>query len=165
MFDKHRNDRTAPPPNEPLTPPSSASAIKSINTAVIGASITIKGDISGEENLVIAGKVTGNVTFANHEVTISSGGCVNADVTANIVKIEGEVKGDLTGNEKVVISKTGKVQGNIVAPRVTLEDGAKFKGSIDMDPSIGNTVEFAAAKASASQAKSESEEGKQPALK
>ena len=51
-----------------------------------------------------------------------------------MVKIDGEVTGDITGNEKVVISKSGNVRGNIVAPRVTLEDGAIFKGSIDMDP-------------------------------
>ena len=53
------------------------------------------------------------------------------------IRIDGEVKGDIVGMEKVVITKTGKVQGNIVGPRVTLEDGAKFKGSIDMDPGAG----------------------------
>jgi cytoskeletal protein CcmA (bactofilin family) len=58
-----------------------------------------------------------------------------ANLTANVVRIDGEVNGDIVGVEKVVITKTGKVQGNIVGPRVTLEDGAKFKGSIDMDPS------------------------------
>jgi cytoskeletal protein CcmA (bactofilin family) len=52
-----------------------------------------------------------------------------------VVRIDGEVQGDISGVEKVVVTKTGRVQGNIVAPRVTLEDGAKFKGSIDMDPS------------------------------
>lgn len=130
MFEKHKSDKPTSVTENPITP----SAPRTVNTAVIGSTVTIKGDISGEENLIIAGKVTGNVTFASHEVTISNDGCVNADVTANVVKVEGEVKGDLSGNEKVVISKTGKVQGNIVAPRVTLEDGAKFKGSIDMDP-------------------------------
>ena len=50
------------------------------------------------------------------------------------MKVDGEVSGDITGSEKVVISKSGNVRGNIVAPRVTLEDGAIFKGSIDMDP-------------------------------
>jgi cytoskeletal protein CcmA (bactofilin family) len=50
------------------------------------------------------------------------------------VKVDGEVRGDILGSEKVIISRTGRVQGNIKAPRMTLEDGAKFKGSIDMDP-------------------------------
>ena len=50
------------------------------------------------------------------------------------MKVDGQVTGDISGSEKVIISKSGRVKGNIVAPRVTLEDGAKFKGSIDMDP-------------------------------
>ena len=56
------------------------------------------------------------------------------------IRIDGEVKGDIVGMEKVVITKTGKVQGNIVGPRVTLEDGAKFKGSSDMDPSSAESA-------------------------
>ena len=104
-------------------------------TAVIGSTITIKGDITGEENLVIEGKVDGTVTLRTNDVTVGENGHVSADVSANVVRIDGEVKGDIEGVEKVVISKTGHVKGNIVAPRVTLEDGAKFKGCIDMDPS------------------------------
>ncbi len=63
-----------------------------------------------------------------------------ADIKAKTVKIEGEVAGDVTGSEKVVIAKSGRVRGNIVAPRVTLEDGAIFKGSIDMDPGDTRTA-------------------------
>jgi cytoskeletal protein CcmA (bactofilin family) len=65
---------------------------------------------------------------------VGQSGRVTADITAKVIKVDGEVTGDITGNEKVVISKSGNVRGNIVAPRVTLEDGAVFKGSIDMDP-------------------------------
>ena len=101
---------------------------------MIGSTIKIKGDITGDENLTIEGAVEGSVELGAHEVCIGQSGRVNANVTAKIIKIEGEVKGDITGNEKVVVSKTGNVRGNIIAPRVTLEDGAKFKGSIDMDP-------------------------------
>ncbi len=102
---------------------------------MIGPTIRIKGEVSGEENLLIEGKVDGTVSLRGKDLTVGSSGTVNADVSATVVKIDGEVKGDITGEEKVIISNTGKVQGNIVAPRVTLEDGAKFKGSIDMDPS------------------------------
>lgn len=101
---------------------------------MIGPSINIKGDITGDENLTIEGTVEGSVVLGGHEVCIGSSGRVSANVTAKTIKIEGEVKGDIRGNEKVVVSKTGNVHGNITAPRVTLEDGAKFKGSIDMDP-------------------------------
>jgi cytoskeletal protein CcmA (bactofilin family) len=67
-------------------------------------------------------------------VDIGHSGQVNADIKAKVIKIAGEVRGDLNGTEKVIISRSGNVHGNIVAPRMTLEDGAIFKGSIDMDP-------------------------------
>jgi len=69
-----------------------------------------------------------------NDVTIGESGHVKADVTADTVRIDGEVVGDIKGVEMVIVSRSGRVNGNIVAPRVTLEDGAKFKGSIDMDP-------------------------------
>ncbi|MCB1684532.1 MAG: polymer-forming cytoskeletal protein, partial [Pseudomonadales bacterium] len=100
---------------------------------MIGKTISIKGDITGEESLIIEGKVDGTISLKNNDLTVGQSGVVNANITASVVRIDGEVKGDIIGIEKVVISKTGKVRGNIVGPRVTLEDGAKFKGSIDMD--------------------------------
>jgi cytoskeletal protein CcmA (bactofilin family) len=77
---------------------------------------------------------------------------VSANVSANIITIEGKSRGDLNGHEKVIIRKTGNVEGNIVAPRVVLEDGAVFKGSIDMtsnqSASVPKKPEAAAAKSS-----------------
>jgi cytoskeletal protein CcmA (bactofilin family) len=102
--------------------------------AVLGQSITVQGDITGEESLVIDGKVTGKVSLKQNDLTVGQTGRVSGDVTANVARIEGEVRGDIHGIEKVVVTRSGRVQGNIVAPRVTLEEGAKFKGSIDMDP-------------------------------
>ena len=139
MFDKQKPNRTSETESfdsasDQRTP--ATSTVSAARTgALIGSSITIKGDILGEESLVIEGKVEGKVDFATNDVTVGQSGRVSADITANVIKVEGEVQGDMTGKEKVVISKTGKVHGNVVAPRVTLEDGAKFKGSIDMDPS------------------------------
>ena len=101
---------------------------------MIGPSITIKGEVSGEEDLLIEGKVEGNINLNGNQVAVGASGKVSADIQAKTAKIDGEVTGDITANEKVVISKSGNVRGNIVAPRVTLEDGAIFKGSIDMDP-------------------------------
>lgn len=101
---------------------------------MIGSTIKIKGDISGDENLVIEGKVEGTVNLNGHDLSVGQSGEVSADISASVVRIDGEVTGDISGVEKVVVSKNGRVKGNIVAPRVTLEDGAKFKGSIDMDP-------------------------------
>lgn len=101
---------------------------------MIGPSIEIKGSVTGDEDLVIQGSVEGTIELSSHNVTIGQSGRVNADIRAKVVSVDGQVSGDLTGGEKVVISKSGNVRGNIVAPRVTLEDGAVFKGSIDMNP-------------------------------
>lgn len=101
---------------------------------MIGQSITIKGTINGAENLVIEGKLEGSVELPDHDLTIGESGQVSADLNAKTINVQGQVDGDISGTEKVVVSQSGRVRGNIVAPRVTLEDGAKFKGSIDMDP-------------------------------
>ena len=139
MFDKFKDKNpgharlTEPGPTHmpATTPPSLQTSGKA---AVIGPGIVINGDISGSENLVIEGKVKGHVHLAAHEVTVGQSGEVNADVSAKIIRVGGKVSGDLTATEKVVINNTGNVRGNIVTPRILLEDGAIFKGSIDMDP-------------------------------
>lgn len=104
---------------------------------MIGPSIVIKGEVTGDEDLLIQGRVEGSVHLNGNEVSIGQSGQVVADIEAKTVKIDGEVTGDIQGREKVIISKSGNVRGNIVAPRVTLEDGAVFKGSIDMNPGEG----------------------------
>jgi len=142
MFEKHKNSKPEPANPQASKPtvsvPASEAASRTSSTggsaAVIGRDISITGDISGSENLMIEGRVDGKILLDNHEVDIGESGKVNADITAKVIRIAGEVRGDLTGTEKVIISASGNVHGNIVAPRMTLEDGAIFKGSIDMDP-------------------------------
>ena len=129
---------------------------------MIGPTIEIKGTVTGDEDLLIQGKVEGTVELGSHQVTVGQSGKVNADIQAKVVNIDGEVAGDLTGGEKVVISKSGKVRGNIVAPRVTLEDGAIFKGSIDMDP--GETDSGKVSLASAKSANAPVADGVAPGL-
>ena len=136
---------------------SSSSAVAG-KAAVIGPGIVIDGDISGTENLVIEGKISGNVNLPSHEVTVGKSGEVNADVKARIIRVSGKVKGDLSGEEKVIISSSGNVRGNVVAPRMMLEDGAKFKGSIDMDPGEPASVKPATPKASSAATGSSSPE-------
>jgi len=140
MFDKHKASKTTEPrmvepelaarASSPVSPPFSAAG----KSAVIGPGIVIDGDITGSENLIIEGKVRGRIHLAAHEVTVGPSGEVNADISAKVIRVAGKIKGDLSGKEKVIISSTGNVHGNIVAPRMLLEDGAVFKGSIDMDP-------------------------------
>lgn len=102
--------------------------------ATIGPSIVIKGELSGDEDIVIAGEFEGSIDLPNQAVTVTESGQVRADVKANVVEIQGELHGDVDGVGKVLITKTGRMQGNIVSPRVILDDGAKFKGNIDMNP-------------------------------
>jgi cytoskeletal protein CcmA (bactofilin family) len=140
MFDKIKGNKpTEPRMIEPelaarTSPSGSPPFAAAGKAAVIGPGIVIDGDISGSENLVIEGKVRGHIHLASHEVTVGQSGEVNADISAKVIRVAGKIKGDLSGKEKVIISSTGNVHGNIVAPRMLLEDGAVFKGSIDMDP-------------------------------
>ena len=144
MFERNKGPRpgTEPPapPVPPAAPPAEPAVSRTIaeptrsKAAMIGSTVKVKGEITSGENLVIEGQVEGSITCNSHEVTVGASGNVKADVTAKTIRIEGTVEGDITGHEKVIITKSGKVRGNIVAPAMSLEDGAKFKGSIDMDP-------------------------------
>ncbi len=102
-------------------------------TATVGPSIFIKGDLSGDEDLVIEGRVEGKIDLKQHNVTIGKNGRVRADVFGNTVIVEGEVDGNLFAQQQAIVRTSGAVRGNITAPRVMLEDGSRFRGSIDME--------------------------------
>jgi cytoskeletal protein CcmA (bactofilin family) len=106
--------------------------------AIIGPSIVIKGDLSGDEDVLVQGKIEGTVQLRNNNLTVGTEGSVKANVRAQVINIEGAVEGDLIGDERIIIHQSGNVRGNLIAPRVIIEDGAKFKGSIDMDTSDEN---------------------------
>jgi cytoskeletal protein CcmA (bactofilin family) len=108
--------------------------------AVIGPSIHIDGDLRGEEDLLIEGEVNGTVQLRSNSLTIGAQGKVRADVYAHSIYVDGLMEGDLYGTERVHIRKSAQVRGNVTSPRVSLEDGAKFKGSIEMDPQAVQTA-------------------------
>jgi len=110
------------------------SRIQSGNQSVIGSSISIEGDISGEEDLLIEGKLEGKIVLHNNNLTIGKNGRITADIHCKTITIDGNVEGNIFGGEQIIIRQTGVVRGNIVAPRVALEDGCNFKGNIDMSP-------------------------------
>lgn len=114
--------------------PAPATGGKRSEPAVIGPSVHIDGNMKGEEDLIIEGTVKGTVTLKNNALTIGDQGKVTADIYAKTIHVKGVMQGDLFAAEKVSIGKTAKVKGNIASPRVSLEDGARFKGSIEMDP-------------------------------
>ena len=104
------------------------------DAAVIGRSIQINGDLRGGEDLRIEGDVSGTVELRNNALTIGKEGKVKADVYAKSIAVDGETKGDLYATERVSVHVNARVQGNIIAPKVGIEEGAHFKGSIEMDP-------------------------------
>ncbi len=115
------------------SPPLGKSPIEqSKEQAVIGPSISIKGELSGEEDLMIQGRVEGTIDLKKNNVTVGRTGHIKADIYGKVISIEGEVQGNLFGEEKIVVRESGVVRGNMRTPRFSLEDGAKFKGSIDM---------------------------------
>ena len=120
---------------------------RSSDVAVIGSSIQINGDLRGDEDLRIEGNVTGTVELRNCVLTIGKEGRVTAGVYAKSIAVDGETKGDLYATERVSVNVNARVQGNIIAPRVSIEEGAHFKGSIEMDPAA---VEKALGKTTAS---------------
>jgi cytoskeletal protein CcmA (bactofilin family) len=122
------------PERPPHTPPPTTSRARSGELATIGPSISVQGNLTGEEDMLIQGRIEGEIVFKNHNVIVGNNGRVKADIHGRSIRIEGQVMGNVYGDEEVVIRASGQVQGNIVAPRVTLDNGSKFKGSIDMEP-------------------------------
>ena len=100
--------------------------------ATIGPSISIRGDVTGDEDLLIQGRVDGSVILDAHAVTVGGQGRVKASITGRLITVEGHVEGDLTAQEQIILRGTAQVQGDVKAPRVVLEDGASFRGLVDM---------------------------------
>jgi len=99
----------------------------------IGQSVQIKGELSGNEDLTIEGQVDGKIVLQDHNLTIGANGRITAEIRAKNVAVLGQVIGNIIADDKVELAATGSVQGDIRAPRVAVADGARFKGSIDME--------------------------------
>jgi cytoskeletal protein CcmA (bactofilin family) len=129
------NSRPSSEPHVPNTSVVKATAPRGRGEhATIGSTITIKGDLAGDEDLLIEGKLDGKIECRKHSVTVGKNGRIKGDIYGKIITVEGNVEGNLYGDEQLSVRQSGTVRGNITAPRVALEDGANFKGSIDMSP-------------------------------
>lgn len=134
-------------PETPASSPSSVPEQPTTEQAVIGTSLVLKGDVTGENDLLIQGQVEGKVVLKKNSVTVGKNGRVKADIYGKVIRVDGKVQGNLFGDEKIIINRSGDVRGNLSAPSVTLEDGALFKGSIDMEaktPERSGTTALAA---------------------
>ena len=100
--------------------------------ANIGKSIQIKGDLTGNEDLVIDGKVDGRIELPNNQLTIGAEGQVKADLHAKSVVVVGHVTGNINASERIEVQATGIVDGDVKAPRLVVEEGAVLNGSVEM---------------------------------
>jgi cytoskeletal protein CcmA (bactofilin family) len=129
----------------------------------IGQSVEIKGTLTGNEDLTIEGMVDGKILVKDHALTIGANGRITAEVHAKTVVVVGQVVGNITADDKVEVAPSGSVQGDVRAPRVAIADGAKFKGSIDMERK-GAAAAASTAKAATSQAPTPPSKGTGPGL-
>ncbi len=100
--------------------------------ATIGKSIIIKGDLSGDEDLIIEGKVEGRVQLPNNEITVGADGRITADIEAKSIIVIGQTAGNLNASQRVEVQSTATVEGDINAPKLLIQEGAVVNGSISM---------------------------------
>src|SRR5437870_659600 len=111
-----------------------AAAPKSVpqDEATIGKSLVIKGEVTGSESLYIDGRVEGSINLPGNRVTVGRNGVVVANVTAREIVVVGKLRGNLAASDRVDIRNEGSLTGDVVAQRISIEDGAYFKGGIDI---------------------------------
>jgi cytoskeletal protein CcmA (bactofilin family) len=126
---------SAPRGATPVAAPPAASAPRPApsSACVVGAKTQLKGDVTGSETVVVEGLVEGTVRITG-DLRIAPGGTVKATVSAKTVTVAGELVGDCQASERVEVQASGRLTGNIKAPRVVIVEGATFRGNSDMSP-------------------------------
>lgn len=130
--------RTAHAGAPPSAPAPSASTFRQSapvarDLATLGASLTIRGQIIGEEDLQIEGKIEGPITLNGHRLTVGRSANLNSEISAREVIVYGTALGNLHATDRVEIKKDGEVMGDITTSRISIEDGAYFKGRIEIE--------------------------------
>src|ERR1700689_1606295 len=121
------HESTPPRPSGP--PPASPAAA---DQATIGKSLVVKGEVTGSESLYIDGKVEGAINLPGNRVTVGRNGQVSANISAREVVVLGKVRGNINASDRVDIRSEGSLTGDVIAQRISIEDGAFFKGGIDI---------------------------------
>jgi cytoskeletal protein CcmA (bactofilin family) len=122
---------TAPAMSEPAVAPRPVTTTTA-DQATIGKSLVIKGEVTGSESLYIDGRVEGSINLSGNRVTVGRNGVVSANINAREIVVLGKVRGNLTASDRVDIRSDGSLTGDVVAARISIEDGAFFKGGIDI---------------------------------
>lgn len=150
IFGKTENKPPETPPRPAVTPsspaprsqpaparsPAAASGAGSTKTCVIGPKTVVKGDLTGDEDVLVEGSVEGTIRISR-DLRVGPGGKLKATVHAQSVVVAGELIGDCHAQQRVHVEATGRLTGNIRAPRVVIVEGATFKGNSDMSPNRG----------------------------
>ena len=127
-----------------LTPsrpdPGPSGGTKKTTMLDLGKSMVVKGDLSPSEDLTIEGRVEGTITVGGHTLTVGHHGQIEAQIVARVATIRGTVHGDVTATEKVEILATGSLDGDVVAPRIAIAEGACFRGKMDIQPGNAEQV-------------------------
>lgn len=100
---------------------------------LIGKAISIKGELHGEEDLIIEGRVDGTIALKKNHLILERSAVITAHVEVQNITIKGQMNGNTQASDKVEITADAKVTGDIKAPRVVMEEGARFKGAVEMD--------------------------------
>ncbi|MBZ5681844.1 MAG: polymer-forming cytoskeletal protein [Acidobacteriia bacterium] len=147
MWKPTNQPQTPARPNEPERPTMSTPSAPSVSDttpaarpattttadqATIGKSLVIKGEVTGSESLYIDGRVEGSINLSGNRVTVGRNGVVSANINAREIVVLGKVRGNLTASDRVDIRSDGSLTGDVVAARISIEDGAYFKGGIDI---------------------------------
>jgi cytoskeletal protein CcmA (bactofilin family) len=133
MLQSTQNPANAPkysPSPNPYTPPKNITS--SMEQATIGRSVVIKGEVSGAESLYVDGRIEGTVNFADSRVTIGRSGVIVANINAKEVVIMGTVTGNIHCTDRLDIRSEGSLTGDVVTPRICVEDGAVLKGAVEV---------------------------------
>jgi cytoskeletal protein CcmA (bactofilin family) len=138
-----------PAPAAPSHESAGRAGVTASDQAVIGKGLFVKGEVSGTESLYIDGKVEGSISLPGNRVTVGRNGQVSANITAREVVVLGKVKGNVTATDRVDIRAEGALSGDVAAARISIEDGAFFKGGIDIRKPDGKGAAAAAASAAA----------------
>jgi cytoskeletal protein CcmA (bactofilin family) len=127
--------RTMQPPIPPVTRPVEPSRVetpRAVDVATIGKSVVVRGELSGSEDLYVDGEVEGSISLKGQSLTIGPHGRVRANLEARNVVVHGRVDGNINASDRVDLRKSASLTGDIATARVAIEDGAYFKGTIDI---------------------------------
>ena len=133
----HSNDNApksqfSPSTLNPVTPVKTVTS--PIEQATIGRTVVIKGEVTGSESLYVDGRIEGTLSFKDHRVTIGRNGSVQANIAAREVVIMGKVTGNVECSDRVDIRSEGTLNGDVVSARISVEDGAMLRGSVQLNP-------------------------------